>query len=109
VRECSPGSNPGLSAIKTKAYETIFTDFASLFLRPKSPKSDIAPIFGALTTPGEFDFDRIRDQMPVVLFSYFHRTVSKPAADDEDIDAGQLMSEGEVFLIQAVSLRIMIF
>ena len=88
MRKCSPGSNPGLSARKTKAYETIFTDFASLFSRPKSPKSDIAPIFGALTTPGEFNFHRIRDQVPIVFLGDFHRTVPQPAADGEDVDAG---------------------
>ena len=42
---------------KTEAYETILLDFASLFSPPKRNKSDIAPIFEALTNPGEFDFD----------------------------------------------------
>jgi len=51
-------------------------------------KSDIAPIFGALTIPGEFYLDRIWDQVPVVLLGDFNRTVPQPAADDEDIDAG---------------------
>ena len=80
------GSNPCLSAGITKAYETILHRFASLFLCPKTPKSDIAPIFGALTTPGEFDFDRIWYQVSVVLFGNFHRTVPHPAADDEDVN-----------------------
>jgi len=88
VRKCSPGSNPGLSAVKTKAYETIFLDFASLFSYPKLLKSDITPIFKSLILPRQFHCHHLRYQMTIVFFCDFDWAMSHPATDHEDVDAG---------------------
>ena len=49
---------------------------------------DKTNLISGLTSPGEFDFDRIWYQVTVILLGDFDWTMPQPAADGEDVNTG---------------------
>jgi len=50
-----------------------------------------------LIPPIQLDFDRIRDQVSVMLFGDSDGNIANLASDSKDVNAGQLMSASEAF------------